>query len=274
MKDKDELKDKAIEYGIEIAKSLALGYIKSRFTKKSNISSAQTINPMIINDDKSVVKVNGKVIDLKKKKKKKSGLIKKAIVIYAFKELIYDRLKAKLSHSPNLKDYSWLYDYPAGKDKIDMQEMVNQIQKEDNVIDLGCGLGYFGINAAKKTSSGKSYLLDQDMKVLEKAQELAQEAGVENIEIHRAYIEKLPFEDYIFDKAFLNINLGQVSDKAKALTEIRRVLKEKGKLYITDIISNDYYCLSSNIINIATSTGLKLVSEKGNFLGYTLVFEK
>lgn len=263
MKDKDEIKDKAIEYGIEIAKSLALGFIKSRFSKKVK---AENINPVVISNEK-VIAVNSK-----KKKKKKSGIIKKAVILFAFKELVFDRVRAKISPIYNTKDYSWLYDYPAGKDNINMQEMISQITREDKVIDLGCGLGYFGIHAAKK--SNKVYLLDQDMNILEKAQQNAQDAGVENIEIHRAYIEKLPFEENTFDKAYLNINIGQVADKALALNEIKRVLKEKGKLYITDIITNDYYCLSQNIINIASSLGLRLVSEKGNFLGYTLVLEK
>lgn len=259
MKDKDELKDKAIEYGIDIAKSLVLALISSKFGKKNKVET-QTI----VSQDKQ----------LKKPKKKKFSLVKTAILGFAFKEIVYDRLKAKMNHKPEIKDYSWLFDYPAGKENIDMQDMVSQIKSEDKIIDLGCGLGYFGIEGAKKADKGKAYLLDQDMNVLTKAQQNAQDARVENIEIHRAYIEKLPFDDYFFDKAYLNINIGQISDKAKALTEIRRVLKEKGKLYITEIISDNYYCLSSTIINIATSSGLKVVSEKGNFLGYTLVFEK
>ncbi len=260
MKDKDDLKDKAIEYGIDIAKSLVLALISSKFGKKNKVDTSITVKD--INQTK------------KEKKKKKFSVVKTLALGYLFKEIVYDRLKAKLNHKPDTKDYSWLLDYPAGKENIDMQSMINEIKPDDKIIDLGCGLGYFGISCAKKADKGKSYLLDQDMNILTKAQKNAQEQGVDNIEIHRAYIEKLPFDDYFFDKAYLNISIGQLPDKVKALTEIRRILKEKGKLYITEIMNDDYYCLSSNIINIATSSGLKVVSEKGNFLGYTLVFEK
>lgn len=262
MKNNDELKDKAIEYGIEIAKSLVLALISSKFGKKNN----QALQPVQV----APVETGKKG----KKKKKRGSFIGKMIFAFAFKEIVVDRVQAKLNHKPSTKDYSWLFDYPAGKNLIDMQDMVNQVNPEDKVIDLGCGLGYFAIECAKKAKNGKAYCLDQDINILEKAKTSAEENAVENIEMHRAYIEKLPFSDSFFDKAFLNINIGQLSDKAKAVNEIKRVLKDSGRLYITDIISNDYYCLSSTIIDIATSSGFKAVSEKGNFLGYTLVFEK
>ncbi len=262
MKNNEDLKDKAIEYGIEIAKKLLLSYISSKFSKNNKGS-------------KEVKSVEVKPVVVEKKKKRKiSGLIKKTLIIYGFKELVYDRLKAKYTHSPDTKDYSWLFDYPAGKNIIDMPELINDIKSEDKIIDLGCGLGYFAIEVAKIVTKGKAYCVDQDINMLKKAQTSIQEIGIENIEIHRAYIEKLPFEDNFFDKAYLNITVGQLKDKAKTFLEIKRVLKEGGQLIVTDILLDDYYCLSSTIVQMANSCNFKAVSEKGNFLGYTLVFSK
>lgn len=259
MKENDELKDMAIEYGIEIAKTLALTFISSKFSKNKSI-------------EKEIVITENKVIE--KPKKKKKGLIKKLVLGYVFKEVVFDRLQAKLTHKPDTKDYSWLFDYPTGKNLIDMNAMVNEISSEDQIIDLGCGLGYFSIETAKKATKGKTYAVDENLDSLKILQDSAHNIGIANIEIHRAYIEKLPFPIETFDKAYLNMTIGQLADKPKALTEIRRVLKTSGKLYITDILLDDYYCLSSTIIEIANSCGFKVLSEKGNFFGYTLTLQK
>lgn len=259
MKEKDELKDIAIEYGIEIAKTLALTFISSKFGKNKN-------------PDKEIIITENKKVE--KPKKKKKGLIKKLILAYVFKEVVFDRIQAKLTHKPDTKDYSWLFDYPAGKDLIDMPSMIDEINSEDQIIDLGSGLGYFSIESAKKATKGKTYSIDQNLDSLKRLQDSAHDIGVANIEIHRAHIEKLPFPIDTFDKAYLNMTIGQLADKPKALIEIKRVLKTSGRLYITDILLDDYYCLSSTIIEIANSCGFKVLSEKGNFFGYTIILQK
>lgn len=286
MTNKDELKEKAIEYGIEIAKNLALSFITSKFSKKNKSPKENTVNSgspesglqysgVNFNSESEQVKPI-QIINEKKMKKKinKSGLIKKAIIGYALKEIVFDRLKAKLSHKPDVKDYSWLFDYPTGKNIIDMPQLINEINSEDNIIDLGCGLGYFAIASAQKANKGKTYCVDQDLNVLKRTQVSAEELGLANIEIHRAYIEQLPFSENTFDKAYLHITVGQLADKAKAFLEIKRVLKDGGQLIVTDIMLDDYYCLASTITQTANACGFKAISEKGNLLGYTLIFSK
>ena len=57
--------------------------------------------------------------------------------------------------------------------------------------------------------------------------------------VARAPVETLPFEDASFDEVVSTLALCTVSDQARALAEIRRVLKPSGRLLFLEHVRSD-----------------------------------
>ena len=70
---------------------------------------------------------------------------------------------------------------------------------------------------------------EPDPFMLRRAERRARETG-RSIELRQAPAEALPFEDGSFDTVVATLVLCTVTDPAKALSEIKRVLKPKGQL--------------------------------------------
>ena len=249
------IKEQLMEYGLEIGKTILISLLKWKLSpKKEKVESSS-------------------VKSGKNKGKPKKRLFRKLIGFALMKEFVIDRAIAKTTLKPDSRDYSWLLNYPLRKFLIDLNEYIFSLKKDDKILDLGSGSGYFAIEAGKYLN-GKVFCVDINKEALKKLKDTAIAEDVSNIELHRANIESLPFENNTFETAFLNMTLGQIPDKVKALSEIHRVLKNGGTLYITELLIDKYYCLLTNVLSLATSAGFKAESEKGNFLNYTLILKK
>lgn len=99
---------------------------------------------------------------------------------------------------------------------------------QGEIIEVGCG---GGLNFALYDPSRVARVtgLDPSAPMLAKARRLAAEAGLA-AELVEGAAEALPFPDAAFDTAVLTFTLCSVADPARALAEIRRVLRPGGQL--------------------------------------------
>lgn len=112
------------------------------------------------------------------------------------------------------------------------------LQKGDNVLDLGSGSGMDVFVAALHVGdSGNVTGLDMTDEQPEKAQQLRDAAGFENVAFEKGYIEDLPFEDGMFDVVVSNGVINLSAKKDRVFAEISRVLTPDGWLALSDIIS-------------------------------------
>ena len=113
-------------------------------------------------------------------------------------------------------------------DRIPAEELLEFISfnKEDNVLDLGAGVGYISLPFSKYVE--EVIALDFDEDVLTYLETKAEEDGVTNIKTLVSDFKDLQLDDRTIDKAVASISLHEVKPLALALNEIYRVLKNKG----------------------------------------------
>jgi demethylmenaquinone methyltransferase/2-methoxy-6-polyprenyl-1,4-benzoquinol methylase len=102
------------------------------------------------------------------------------------------------------------------------------VRPGDRVLDAACGTGDLAVIAA--TSGGMVTGLDFSPRMLERARRKAPQ-----LEWVQGDLLALPFSDATFDVATVGFGVRNVSDMARAIAELRRVLRPEGRLAILEL---------------------------------------
>jgi ubiquinone/menaquinone biosynthesis C-methylase UbiE len=150
-------------------------------------------------------------------------------------------------------------------------------KETDVVLDAACGIPHpFKFYLAGECK--EVHAVDIDERILdlnEISKEMRATFGIENIKVldevnvnfKQASLTKLPYKNSMFDKIFCISALEHISDtdKVKALTEFKRVLKKSGMVILTIDYSEtpEYYSAAMDEIEkLAADAGFKLAGEK------------
>lgn len=132
-------------------------------------------------------------------------------------------------------------------------------------LDIGCGIGYFTIPAAKILTNGRAVGIDILPEMLEHAKERSE--GLNNIEFKLCKEYEFPIDPETIDYAMLSNVLHEIEDKNKYIKEVRRTLKDEGQVFIIEwkkVETNygppiDHRISQEEVIELFKANGFKLL---------------
>lgn len=168
----------------------------------------------------------------------------------------YDRsVEEYIENTKNLQGRKWL------------EKFISYLPKKARVLDLGCAYGRdckFFVNKGLETHG-----VDLSPKMIEKAR-----SYVKNAKFHIMDMLDLKFKESFFDGVWCSATLLHVKKKEvpKALSEIKRVLKKGGVLYLAlkegkgeKVIKDERYKGAEKFYSYFTENEIKEILNKNGF---------
>jgi protein-L-isoaspartate O-methyltransferase len=145
----------------------------------------------------------------------------------------------------------------------------------ERILEVGPGTGYYTLEVAEWVKpDGQVDVLDLQQEMLEHTMRRAGERGLANVTPTQSDATAMPYEDAIFDAAFLVTVLGEIPDQDAAIRELARVLKPGGRLVVGELIGDPHYVRLAPMRLRASGAGLSYERRVGNALGYFARFSK
>ncbi len=154
-------------------------------------------------------------------------------------------------------------------------QAIAALQPGETVLDLGSGAGFDCFLAVRQVGpTGQVIGVDMTAEMVAKSRENAEKAGYGNVEFRLGEIEHLPVADASVDVIISNCVINLSPDKLQVFSEAFRVLRQGGRLAISDIVTtaplpdevrNDLALYAGCIAGAATVAELEAMLRESGF---------
>ena len=136
-------------------------------------------------------------------------------------------------HKFDLKKIEKL-DNPKRRESMPPEETLKKfkVDNKGTLLDIGCGIGYFTIPAAKIINKGNVIGIDITSEILDIAKRKVE--NIKNIEFRKNEEYSFPVEDNSIDYVFVCNVIHEIEDKVRFFAEVKRVLKNQGYFCIIE----------------------------------------
>ncbi len=100
--------------------------------------------------------------------------------------------------------------------------------------DVGCGLGYYAIEAAKMLTTGKVFAIDRQEDMLHWTKTRGDQSQLTNLITVEAVAEDIPLDSSTLDVVLMANVLHDLTDPHGAMNEVHRLLKPTGILFLVE----------------------------------------
>lgn len=139
----------------------------------------------------------------------------------------------------------------------------------EHLLEIGPGVGHHALAIAPLLRpNGVLEVVDIQQMMLDRVMRRAAAAGIANIVPTRADARYLPYSDSTFDAVYLSAVLGECGDQRAVLSEIRRVLKPRGRLVVAEVLLDPDYVPLSRLREMAQGVGLDFDYKLGLAFAY------
>jgi ubiquinone/menaquinone biosynthesis C-methylase UbiE len=141
-------------------------------------------------------------------------------------------------HQKLTEEFVWLdskYTHPPYHNRLIKEIFSPALDRKDKIIDIGCGAGGLSRKLAWIATEGEAVGIDISEGYIEKlnrSKEKGKSDDYKNLVFVLGSAEDTPYPDNYFDHAVISESFGFWSELEKGPKEIKRVLKQGGKLYI------------------------------------------
>jgi SAM-dependent methyltransferase len=132
------------------------------------------------------------------------------------------------------------------------------------VLEAGCGVGAQTKIIAAKNPDARFISVDISMESLTEAEQTIKSLGIRNVQFQPADIYSLPFPDEKFDHIVVCFVLEHLNEPIKALSELKRVLKNGGSLVtIEGDHGSTFFYPDSHYAHLAIECQIQLQKQVG-----------
>jgi len=152
------------------------------------------------------------------------------------------------------------------------------VQKGMTILEIGCGSGaYTPWFARAAGETGRVYALDIQpgmLKQIRRKLEQPENQDILNLQVTAGSAYELPFENESLDLVYMVTVFQEIPDKARTLKEVRRVLKRRGVLAISEWLPDPDYPWATTTVRMGKAGGFRVDDVDGNLWNYTVRFKK
>jgi ubiquinone/menaquinone biosynthesis C-methylase UbiE len=152
----------------------------------------------------------------------------------------------------------WLLDLPLPLLSLRRLDGMLQPLGGERILEIGPGTGLQSLHVAPQLGAeGRLDVVDIQQEMLDHVTRRAEQKSIGTIVPTLADAHHLPFEDVVFDAAYLVTALGEIPDPGIALSELRRVLKPTGRLVVGEFFDR-HQIRPARLISLGADAGLRV----------------